>query len=182
MAELDLGNSKTLQNSVNNIKPLQGFALDINLRLPLDYVLDKKFLVDHIGFLQALDMNFEKKPFSLMRSGRITQDDPKVPYDIYLGRSNEIFSSTTTSAYNFETKQLEPLSFFDQTLYPLRFHITGIVQPRTPQQINSGDYETLKENGFPIRIRIQLPGLKPRIVIARVKPAYSTFIDVVLER
>ncbi len=182
MAELDLGNSRTLQNSVNNIKPLQGFALDINLRLPLDYVLDKKFLVDHIGFLQALDMNFEKKPFSVLRSGRITRDDSNVPYDIYLGRSNEIYSSTTTSAYNFQTKQLEPFAFFDQTLNPLRFHITGIVQPRIPQPINTSDYEFWKENGFPIKIRIHLPGLKPRIVIARVKPSYSTFIDVVLER
>lgn len=182
MAELDLGNAKTIQNSLNNIEPLQGFTLDINLRLPLDYKLDKKFQESSVGFLQALDINYEKEPYSLLRSGHITRDVLNVPYDIYLGRSNEIYSSTTTSAYNFEKKQLEPFVFFDQTLNPLRFNITGIVQPRIPKPINTGDYEIWKENGFPIKIRIHLPGLKPRIVIARVRPTYSTFIDVVLER
>ena len=61
MAELDLGNSKTVQNSLNNIKPLQGFALDINLRLPLDYKLDKKLQKDSTGFLQALDIVQNKR-------------------------------------------------------------------------------------------------------------------------
>ncbi len=182
MAELDLGNSKTLQNSLNNIQPLQGFTLDINLRLPLDYKVGQKFQTDSIGFLQALDLNYVKEPFSLVRSGLIDGGGPNVPYDIYLGRSNEIYSSTTTSAYNTEKKQLVPFVFYEQTLNPLRFHITGIVQQKIPQPINTVDYEIWKENGFPIKIRIHLPGLKPRIVIARVKPTYSTFIDVVLER
>ena len=181
-AELDLGNSKTIQNSLNNIKPLQGFTLDINLRLPLDYMLDKKLQKDNTGFLQALDVNYEKEPISLLRSGHITRDVANVPYDIYLGRGTELYSATTTSAYNTEKKQIEPYVFYDQTLNPLRFHITGIVEPRKPNPQNTGDYEKWKENGFPIKLRIHLPGLKPRIVIARVKPTYSTFIDVVLEK
>ncbi len=182
MAELDLGNSKTVQNSLNNIKPLQGFALDINLRLPLDYKLDKKLQKDSTGFLQALDISYEKEPLSLIRSGHITRDVSNIPYDIYLGRGNELYSATTTSAYSSEKKQIEPYVFYDQTLNPLRFHITGIVQPRIPSPKNTGDYEKWKENGFPIKLRINLPGLKPRIVIARVRPTYSTFIDVVLEK
>ena len=182
IAEFDLGNSKTIQNSLNNIKPLQGFALDINLRLPLDYKLDKKLQKDSTGFLQALDINYEKEPLSFIRSGHITRDVSNIPYDIYLGRGNELYSATTTYAYNSEKKQIEPYIFYDQTLNPLRFHITGIVQPRTPNPKNTGDYEKWKENGFPIKLRINLPGLKPRIVIARVRPTYSTFIDVELER
>lgn len=182
MAELDLGNSKTIQNSLNNIKPLQGFTLDINLRLPLDYKLDKKLQKDSTGFLEAIDINYASEPLGLIRSGHLTRDVANIPYDIYLGRGTELYSATTTSAYTSEKKQIEPFVFFDQTLNPLRFHITGIVKPRIPASQNTGDYEKWKENGFPVKLRINLPGLKPRIVIARVRPTYSTFVDVVLER
>jgi hypothetical protein len=132
---------------------LYTFSLDINLNLPVEYEIKPEFRRNN-GIDHAV------------RFATSVRDS----FTISVGRSMELFSKSYTDQELFNSPN--PSKY-------LRLSAIGVIEAKPG---HDQLYKNQRSIGFPLRMTIKLPGLKARAVEAKVRPGYSTFVDVTLER
>lgn len=177
---------------------MRGFALDINIRVPLEYDIPDENLDRTEGVFKTCQFEFRdssnyitKYINMLYREDHklkvINNDEP--PYKIMIGRSREWLSRSITPPYNnkrFDDRGEmveEPFELNGKKYKMLRYHLTGVAMPTNPSPDNVDVYKRIRASGgFPVVFKVSLPGLKPRIISAKVQPTFSTYVDIQLEK
>ncbi|AZZ38060.1 hypothetical protein CIK05_15040 [Bdellovibrio sp. qaytius] len=153
---------------------MRTFQLSVNIQLPKDFVPPKDFLksegiskylkVDYqYGYKKSDNKAVEPTDDALVRRESDTQD-----YRIQLGRYRE-WGSRVAKHFQ-ETNQLN-------------VQFTGNVKPADvewkPTNINPFGWN---EKPFPLTVSIEIPGLKKRKVTMPLRPTYTTFVELTLEK
>jgi hypothetical protein len=131
---------------------LHGFTLDFNLRLPRGTDLskfDEKNISNHIQFETQIVDGKKYLTSSLNASSLIT-----------VAREKEFASVLLKKTHYNDQEQLKVV-------------MTGLFIPKNDQNY---DYKSL-ENGTAISFKVNLPGMKSRVINAIVRPYHSTYVD-----
>lgn len=173
--------SKQLQSE------LRGFTLDVNLVLPRRYEVPLAFR-GRFGFDKVL--SFERlEPYNknLIRSmanailgqpdladGELISSAAGQDYKIFISRSHEYLSAVGLSSHLIDLNGEE--------VQHMRYFLTGVVVPQVKFKNKAEEIAWLDKykEGFALKFRVQMPGLKTRQVVARIKPTYSTYVDLQL--
>ncbi|MBL7670261.1 MAG: hypothetical protein JNM39_07220 [Bdellovibrionaceae bacterium] len=157
------GNSNRMGASQLLRSQMGSYILNFNIRLPADFnpkgtsahKLLKNFeiLGMHAGSGRA------DKAYSENRVDKSTD-----PFLHQIGRSSEIISSYAT---------------LDQRNHILRVFYIGRAFPKRGQESQA---RAILNAGVPVTIKVNLPGLKSRTVQALVKPTYTTYVDMFMQR
>lgn len=162
------------QKSSDELKnQMRTFQLGFNLQLPKGFKLPKDALTQ-AGITKYLHVDYihghkEKKHFkaSAIEDALIVREFPFQDYRIQLGRYREWGSRVA--------KHIPEADL-------LNVQFTGSVQPTDPYwKIDYKDPENWSNRQFPITIKVQIPGLKPRTISVPVKPIFTTFVELVME-
>lgn len=139
-------------------KNLSGYVLDFNLILPENYDGHRaKDLIKYIDFTHS------KKGFG------ININDPS--YRFYMNKNGLITSFTKFRTYiNPKTGKKE--NHLRLTWYG--YIIQDVVNFEPPYK----EYADAMENGFKLPLKITLPNLPAKYVDIKVKPTYSSFIEI----
>ncbi len=158
-----VGNNSLRMLENNKLKEeLGSFVLTFNIRLPKNLIISedtKKNLISNLRF-KIPYVNYGSGPWGDNRIDAVT-----APYGIQLSRKNEIISS-----YAYLTK--------DANNQVLRAFFVGRAWGKpgrvaeAKQQLNTG---------VPVSVQINIPGVKVRQVTARVKPTYTTYVDMYMK-
>ncbi len=174
------------------IPNLQGYEVEMILRLPgKDYDLEdprfKKTWKD-VGVLfydrtqgggEAGDdvwrfsqQKFYKRSIELNtdKEGRVRVSNPLV--DVFIGEDIEPISKVAS---------IQDIIFRDSGHTDIRLHLTGYIRPSKQGKANMKAYKALVEKGVDVPVVVSLPGLKKRNMVIRVKPAFSSFVEVQTE-
>ena len=153
---------------------MRTFQLSVNIQLPKDFVPPKDFLksegiskylkVDYQhGYKKSENKAVEKEDDALVRREVESQD-----YRIQFGRYRE-WGSRVAKHFK-ETNQLN-------------VQFTGNVKPTDAlwkaSAINPPGWN---EKTFPLTVNIDIPGLKKRKVTIPLRPTYTTFVELTLEK
>ncbi len=160
--------SKTIENT------LQGFTLDITVRLPSDYVLPDDLWQQRSGPEELSGSPFFKvdnlfSRYIHFQTTGLEQQFPQHQYvDIQVARKGELYS---------QTAKLREISFRDKSHTDLRLTVTGIIKPNLLAQSHPVDYKNAMSKGFALPVTVELPGLKIQKIIAKIKPVFSTYVE-----
>ncbi|HPI39924.1 MAG TPA: hypothetical protein PLJ21_03920 [Pseudobdellovibrionaceae bacterium] len=156
-------------NSSHSLRQEMGsFVVNINIRLPLNYKLNPNFSSNLSSDLNENLLKYFKFSFNDFGKGTFgyhRTDQPHQAYGIQIARPDELMSSYAT---------LESYS----NMKVLRVFFVGRAWAK-PNRWNEA--QLALQNGFPLRFEIQLPGLTPRRVVAKVKTTSSTYIDLFMK-
>jgi hypothetical protein len=169
---------------------LKGFAVEVVLRMPnASYDLENPKFKKKIG-VQFYTRNslpseayvndewvFSQKRFfeECVRvpvngaDGNMTNSNPLV--EVHLGDSKE-YLSQVARWHDFKFKKSNHLD--------LRLHMTGFIRPSKAAKASPEAYDSYLElikKGVDIPLEISMPGLEKRKITVRVRPAYSTFVE-----
>jgi hypothetical protein len=92
--------------------------------------------------------------------------------DVFIGEDIEPISKIAS---------FKDILFRDSEHTDIRLHLTGYVRPSEEGKKNMAAYNAAVEKGIDVPVVIDLPGLKKRNMVVRVKPAYSTFVEAQLD-
>ncbi len=131
---------------------LHGFTVELNMRLPSGYNLsmfNEKTILNHIQFetVKMSDQVFLQS--SLNADNQIT-----------IAREKELASVLIKKMHYSNEEQLKVV-------------MTGLFIPKNDKNY---DYKAL-ENGTAISFKVDLPGIKSRVINAIVRPYHSTYVD-----
>ncbi len=169
---------------------VRGFLVEVNLRLPdLNYDIESSQYKKHPGmyfespvpepkigdemavkwvlnpkffFRRAVQLNTDKDDY-VMNMSPLAR--------VRLGRKSEFLSKTAT---------LQVIVDKGSARKDLRFVVTGSVTPSEAGIREPEAYRRLLQNGIDLPIQVSLPGLKPRSFYVRVRPGYSSFLDLAM--
>lgn len=180
---------------LSDAKDLQGFSIDISLKVPLDYELPVSMYRRPVQFEPYLiqDLNVFRQVAQIDQSqleNNVKYNRQRELVEIKAPRQKELL------AYTIAEHEME---FRGEQTKAIRLHLTGIVKPRidyTNNQSKSSSentsqsyeqYLNLIGEGVSLPIRIKLPKTSPMVrkndnseifVEAKIRPGFSTFIDV----
>ena len=155
---------------------MRTFQLSVNIQLPKDFVPPKDFLKSE-GISKYIKVNY-KYGYKKSANKRVEDqmnDDALVnresdlqDYRIQLGRYREWGSRV--SKHFAETNQVN-------------VQFTGNVKP-TDAYWNASSVNPLgwRDRTFPLTVEIDVPGLKKRKVTMPLRPTYTTFVELTLEK
>ena len=151
---------------------MQGFVLDLNLRIPSSYIIPSDVKENHRNLLKYVRFDWKdgRIPFNSPRMKDVMRDgilsSTSKDYYLNLARYNELG--------NLVYKRIPGKDGYDNLLISFqgRFNMKSGADRR--------NYYRAKSEGVPVKFRIGMPGLKIRDVIAPVRHTYSTYVDVVL--
>lgn len=153
---------------------MRTFQLSVNLQLPKDFIPPKDFLKSE-GISKYVKVDYQyghkkskNKDVDVTDDALISREVPFQDYRIQLGRYREWGSRV--SKHFKDTNQLN-------------VQFTGNVRPADdnwkPSLINPVGWN---EKTFPLKVNIQIPGLKKRQVIIPLRPTYTTFVELTLDK
>lgn len=152
------------------LSQMRTFGFTVNVRLPEGYQVSRKLLNDD-DVDEFIQMDFARKQTRVLNVGDLESDgliksSRSQKWEIRIGRRAEAFSRV--------------IKYFPQE-NQLRFYFSGNVAPK---DMNGAffDFSNQIPEGFPLKVRVALPGLKPRVVEAPLQPTYTTFVDLKLDR
>ena len=189
-------NDNEYSKKLSELKDLQGFSLDISLRVPPEYELPINFyehLAQSGGGTWILNQN-KKAIYSVahidnkLMAQKFKNQNQLI--QVKLARDNEFFSKIITE---------HEITFRSEQNKDIRIHMTGLIKPRfelakendssTPPEITqkTADFYELIKKGVTIPLRIKMPESlyfdrknndnAEIIVQATIKPGYSTFVE-----
>ncbi len=135
---------------------IHGFTVELNLRVPKGYdisAIDDKTALNYIQF------ETEK-----IGENKVLKSSLNADSRIVIAREKEIASVLVKKMTQYVDQ--------DQ----LKVNLTGLF---IPQDNKKYDYASL-EAGTPIQFKVQLPGLKTRVINTLVKPYHSTYLDLTM--
>lgn len=137
------------------------FAVTLNIRLPLGY--EKSNSIQPAEILKYLRFSFVNHGSGSWGENRV--DAVNAPYGLQIARPSELMSSySDLKAYS------------DSTV--LKVFLIGRAWPKSAQ--DAGARATLQA-GVPMSFELRLPGVQARRVTAKVKPTYTTYIDLYMK-
>ena len=136
---------------------MHGFTLELNLRLPKGYDLSQ---VDIKNI-----MNFVQFDTSTVDDHKVLRSSLNLPNYIAIAREKEIASVVIKKVTDFANQE------------QLKISMTGLFIPNDSQAVYN--YRQL-ENGTPIQFKIQLPGMKSRVINTLARPYHSTYVDLTM--
>lgn len=153
---------------------MRTFQLSVNIQLPKDFVPPKDFLKSE-GISKYLKVDYQygrkksaNKDVEVFDDALISRETPTQDYRIQLGRYREWGSRV---AKHFKVTN------------QLNVQFTGNVKPADvnwkPTSINPVGWT---EKTFPLKVDIDIPGLKKRQVIIPLRPTYTTFVELTLDK
>ena len=154
---------------------MRTFQLSVNLQLPPDFVPPKDFLKgEGISKYLKVDYKYGYKKSANKRVDPVNDDALVNPnqaqqdYRIQLGRYRE-WGSRVAKHFK-ETNQLN-------------IQFTGNVKP-TDAEWNASNInpQGWNEKSFPLTVEIDIPGLKKRKITMPLRPTYTTYLELVLEK
>jgi len=137
------------------------YVLNLNIRLP------KNVKLGDVSNTNTLMKYFN---FNFIKTGQGTLAENRLDYDYdqfynQIGRRKEILSSyAIVQEYN--------------SMKVLRVFFMGRVWPKDG---SNSDVRARIESGVPVRFEINLPGVASRRVVAKVKPTYTTYVDLFMK-
>ncbi len=146
----------------NNLlrQELGSLAITMNIRLPKNVVIDDVLKNDIMKAIKFQTYNYGSGPW-----GENRVDAPYSPYAIQIARPSEVISSYAVVQ-----------RYADMNI--LRLFMVGRAWTKPGKQEQGA--EAFKA-GVPVRFEVSLPGVKSRRVSAKVKPTYSTYIDMFMK-
>jgi len=141
---------------------MSSYVLNLNIRLPKNIKLGDisrtSVLMKYINF------NIIKSNDKVFGENRLDYE-----YDNYfnqIARSKEILSSFA------DVKEYKDVKI-------LRAFFVGRAWPKQTAQM--ADSKSKLESGVPVRFEINIPGVKSRRVVAKVKPRFTTYVDLYMK-
>ena len=153
---------------------MRTFQLSFNLQLPKDFVPPKD-LFKTKGIAKYIKVNYKHGPKESKNrdagddeDALVNREFPFQDFRIQLGRYKE-WGSRVAKHFQ-DTNQVN-------------VQLTGNVKPTdaywNQTRINPGDWSA---KSFPVTVTVDIPGLKPRTVTMPLRPTYTTFVELNLEK
>lgn len=136
---------------------MHGFSLELNLRLPKGYDFSQIENTNILNYVQ-----FDTTP---AKDYKVLRSSVSLPNYITIAREKEIGS--------VQIKKVTDFSNQDQ----LKVSMTGLFIPNDSAAVYN--YRALQK-GTPIQFKVQLPGMKSRIINTLVRPYHSTYVDLMM--
>lgn len=162
-------NQSRMRDSNDLKAELGSYILSLNIRVPKDFELSQD-LIDRPKNFVLIKTQLDKfEPTRDDNDGRLEMrlDSPKDPYIHQVARRLELMSSYARIQNYSDSKEV-------------RVFLIGRAYPK-PGKNNSAVLKDL-DKGIPLSFKIQIPGYKPRAVTAKVKPSYTTYVDLFLDK
>ncbi len=140
---------------------LGSFYVTMNIRIPKSSPLKASDLNQNIQKYFKIAYRDAGKGF--MNEARVDMDS--APYLMQVNRSSEIMPSYA-SIQEYSNMKV------------VRVFFAGRMMPKAGKDAAA---KALMANGLPMRMEVALPGVAPRRVVAKVKPAYSTYVDMYMK-
>ncbi|MFN3455289.1 MAG: esterase/lipase family protein [Pseudobdellovibrio sp.] len=158
------------------ISDMRTFNLGFNITIPENFKLPKDIMdtedmykyiqVDFVHGHKKLSNRLEKR----MEDGLINKINANQDFRIQLGRYRE-WGSRVVKYYS-DTRELN--IYLSGNVQPADAKSWQILKPAPPNWTINRDYE--------ISIKIRVPGLKPRDLTIPVRPTYTTYLNLILEK
>lgn len=153
---------------------MRTFQLSFNLQLPKDFIPPKD-LFKTKGIAKYIKVNYKYGPKESKNrdagddeDALVSREYPFQNYRIQLGRYKE-WGSRVAKHFQ-DTNQVN-------------VQLTGNVKPTDSYwQKTSISPENWNEKSFPVTVTVDIPGLKPRTVTMPLRPTYTTFVELNLEK
>lgn len=156
------------------LSQMRTFQLSVNIQLPKDFVPPKDFLKKE-GMSKYLKVDYQyghkkyaNKEVDESEDALIRRETESQDYRIQIGRYRE-WGSRVAKHFR-ETNELN-------------IQFTGNVKPTdanwNPSTINPLGWN---EKTFPLSVSIEIPGLKKRKVTIPLRPTFTTFVELTLEK
>lgn len=153
---------------------MRTFQLTFNLQLPKDFIPPKDLLKTK-GIAKYIKVNYRHGPKESKNrdagedeDALVNREYPFQDYRIQLGRYKE-WGSRVAKHFQ-DTNQLN-------------VQLTGNVKPTdpywAPTNINPSDWT---QKTFPVTVTVEIPGLRKRTVTMPLRPTYTTFVELNLEK
>lgn len=137
-----------------------GFALVLNIRLPAGYRFDAAMKAKLLSYFQFTMTNQGTGDWDTNRL-----DMTSSPYAAQIARPNEILSS-----YAYLQR------YQDSSV--LRVFFVGRAWAKKGQEAAA---QVALNGGIPVRFDVRIPGVQSRRVVAKVKPTYTTYVDMFMK-
>lgn len=164
---------KTTHDALMN--QMRTFQLSFNLQLPKGFVPPKDLFKSSSGIAKYVKVDYQHGPkksdnkyAGAHEDALVKREYPFQDFRVQLGRYKE-WGSRVAKHYQ-ETNQVN-------------VQFSGSLKPTDPYwqptNINPSDWA---EKLFPVTVTVDIPGLKPRTVIMPLRPTYTTFVELNLEK
>lgn len=165
---------------------LKGFTAEIVLRMPdLNYDIEDPRFKNKPGVVfytpksnGDIEDPYEKWLFNQKvfyknvvkygadKKGRVSISNPLI--EVFMGEDIEYLSKFAN---------WKDMDFAGKAHRDIRLHMTGFVRPSEEGKKNMAAYRRTVENGIDIPIEFALPGLEKRAAELRVRPGYSSYLE-----
>ncbi len=145
----------------NKLKEEMGsLVLTMNIRLPKNIQITEAFKKNILNNFKFSYVNHGSGSW-----GENRLDSTEVPYGLQMSRASEIMSSYATVK-----------SYSDSQVLRVFFMGRAWAKPGKVKEAKQ-----MLEAGVPLAMSINIPGVQPRLVTAKVKPSYTTYIDMFMK-
>lgn len=145
----------------NKLKEEMGsLVLTLNIRLPKNFQITEAFKKNILSNFKFSFVNHGSGSW-----GENRLDSAEVPYGLQLARTSEIMSSFAAVK-----------SYSDSQVLRVFFMGRAWAKPGKVREAKQ-----MLEAGVPLAMSINIPGVQPRLVTAKVKPSYTTYIDLFMK-
>ena len=135
-------------------------VLTFNIRLPKNIQITEAFKKNILSSFKFSYANYGSGTW-----GENRLDSTDAPYGLQIARSSEVMSSFATVK-----------SYSDSQV--LRVFFLGRAWAKPGKLFEA---KKMLEVGVPLSMSINIPGVQPRLVTAKVKPAYTTYVDLFMK-